>query len=96
MSPREMLAEEFLRPLGLTKYRLAKAIGVPAQRIGETVAGRRSITADTDLQLCRCFGLSSGWRLRGQAVDETALWKDLLPFSGVRCWRRRAFERQPA
>ncbi|CAN1512219.1 VapI Plasmid maintenance system antidote protein [Burkholderiaceae bacterium] len=57
VSPGEMLEEEFLKPLGLTKYRLAKDIGVPAQRIGEIVAGRRSVTADTDLRLCRYFGL---------------------------------------
>ena len=53
VSPGEMLEEEFLKPLGLTKYRLAKDIGVPAQRIGEIVAGKRAVTADTDLRLCR-------------------------------------------
>lgn len=47
VSPGEMLEEEFLKPLGLTKYRLAKDIGVPAQRIGAIVAGKRAITADT-------------------------------------------------
>jgi antitoxin HigA-1 len=67
VSPGEMLEEEFLKPLALTKYRIAKDIGVPAQRIGEIIAGRRSITADTDLRLCRYFGLSDGWFLRGQA-----------------------------
>ena len=67
ISPGEMLAEEFLKPLGMSNYRLAKEIGVPAQRIGEIVAGRRSITADTDLRLCRFFGLSDGWWLRLQA-----------------------------
>lgn len=56
VSPGEMLEEEFLKPLGLSKYRLAKDIGVPAQRIGEIVAGRRAVTADTDLRLCRYFG----------------------------------------
>ena len=72
VSPGEMLQEEFLKPLGLTKYRLAKDIGVPAQRIGEIVAGKRSITADTDLRLCRYFGLSDGWWLRGQVAYDTA------------------------
>jgi antitoxin HigA-1 len=67
VSPGEMLEEEFLKPLALTKYRLAKDIGVPAQRIGEIIAGRRAVTADTDLRLCRYFGLSDGWFLRGQA-----------------------------
>jgi len=66
IGPGEMLMEEFLRPMGISKYRLAKEIGVPAQRIGEIVAGRRAITADTDLRLCRFFGLSDGWWLRGQ------------------------------
>ncbi|MFN5491439.1 MAG: HigA family addiction module antitoxin, partial [Burkholderiales bacterium] len=48
------------------KYRLAKEIGVPAGRISEIVAGRCAITADTDLRLCKYFGLSEGWWLRGQ------------------------------
>lgn len=78
VSPGEMLEEEFLKPLGLTKYRLAKDIGVPAQRIGEIVAGKRAITADTDLRLCRYFGLSDGWWLRGQVVYDTALAKEAL------------------
>ena len=67
VSPGEMLAEEFLKPLEMTNYRLAKEIGVPAQRIGEIIAGRRSITADTDLRLCRFFGLEDGWWLKLQA-----------------------------
>ena len=66
VSPGEMLIEEFLKPMGISQYRLAKDIGVPAQRIGEIIAGRRAITADTDLRLCRYFGLSDGWWLRGQ------------------------------
>ncbi len=73
VSPGEMLEEEFLKPLGLTKYRLAKDIGVPPQRIGDIVAGKRSVTADTDLRLCRYFGLSDGWWLRGQASYDTAM-----------------------
>lgn len=78
VSPGEMLEEEFLKPLGLTKYRLAKDIGVPPQRIGEIVAGRRAITADTDLRLCRYFGLSDGWWLRGQVAYDTAVAKEVL------------------
>ena len=74
----EMLDEEFLKPLGLTKYRLAKDIGVPAQRIGEIVSGKRAVTADTDLRLCRYFGLSDGWWLRGQAAYDTAVAKEAL------------------
>ena len=57
--------------MGITLYRLAKAIGVPAQRISEIVAGRRAITADTDLRLCRYFGLSNGYWLRAQAAHDT-------------------------
>ena len=71
VSPGEMLTEEFLKPLGMSNYRLAKEIGVPAQRIGEIRAGRRAITADTDLRLCRFFGLSDGWWLRLQADYDT-------------------------
>lgn len=71
VTPGELLLEEFLIPMGITKYRLAKEIGVPAQRIGEIVAGRRAITADTDLRLCRFFGLSNGYWLRTQAAYDT-------------------------
>ena len=78
VSPGEMLEEEFLKPLGLTKYRLAKDIGVPSQRIGEIVSGKRSVTANTDLRLCRYFGLSDGWWLRGQAAYDTAIAKETL------------------
>ena len=78
VSPGEMLEEEFLKPLGLTKYRLAKDIGVPPQRIGDIVAGKRSVTADTDLRLCRYFGLIDGWWLRGQASYHTALARETV------------------
>ena len=71
ITPGEILLEEFLKPMGLSQYRLAKEIGVPAQRISEIVAGRRSITADTDLRLCRFFGLSNGYWLRAQAAYDT-------------------------
>jgi len=78
VTPGELLLEEFLIPMGLSKYRLAKEIGVPAQRIGEIVAGKRSITADTDLRLCRFFGLSNGYWLRAQAAYDTELAADAL------------------
>jgi addiction module HigA family antidote len=71
VTPGALLQQEFLQPMGITKYRLAKEIGVPAQRIGEIVAGRRAITADTDLRLCRFFGLSNGYWLRAQAAYDT-------------------------
>lgn len=73
VSPGEMLEEEFLVPLSMTKYRLAKSIGVRAQRIGDIIAGKRAITADTDLRLCRFFGLSDGWWLRLQADHDTRI-----------------------
>ena len=73
-----MLEEEFLKPLGLTNCRLAKDIGVPPQRIGGIVAGKRAITADTDLRLCRHFGLGDGWWLRGQANYDTAIAREAM------------------
>lgn len=73
VSPGELLEEEYLIPLGITKYRLAKEMGVSAQRIGQIVAGKRAITADTDLRLCRFFGLSDGYWLRAQAAYDTEL-----------------------
>lgn len=78
VSPGEMLEEEFLNPLGITKYRLAKEIGVPTQRIGDIVSGKRGITADTDLRLCRFFGMSDGWWLLLQAKYDTEMAKDTL------------------
>jgi antitoxin HigA-1 len=71
ITPGEILSEEFLIPMGLSQYRLAKEIGVPAQRISGIVAGKRAITADTDLRLCRFFGLSNGYWLRAQAAYDT-------------------------
>ncbi len=78
VSPGEMLEEEFLAPLAMTKYRLAKSIGVPAQRIGDIISGKRGISADTDLRLCRFFGLSDGWWLRLQASYDTVIAKRKL------------------
>src|SRR6266581_4510444 len=71
VTPGEILKEEFLRPMEISNYRLAKEIGVPAQRIGDILAGKRAITADTDLRLCRFFGLSNGYWLRAQAAYDT-------------------------
>lgn len=71
VTPGELLLEEFLKPMGLSQYRLAKEIDVPAQRISEIVAGKRAVTADTDLRLCRFLGLSSGYWLRAQAAHDT-------------------------
>ena len=71
ITPGEILLEEFLKPMGLSQYRLAKEVGVPAQRISEIVSGKRAITADTDLRLCKFFGLSNGYWLRAQAAHDT-------------------------
>jgi antitoxin HigA-1 len=73
ITPGELLQEEFLEPLGISQYRLAKAIGVPASRISEIITGQRGITADTDLRLCRVLGLSPGYWLRAQAAHDTEL-----------------------
>ena len=70
VTPGELLWQEFMAPLGLSRYRLAKEIDVPAQRIGDIVNGKRAITADTDLRLCRFFGLSNGYWLRAQSAYE--------------------------
>jgi len=92
VTPGELLAEEFLKPMGLSQYRVAKEIGVPAQRIGDIVAGKRAITADTDLRLCRYLGLSNGYWLRAQAAYDTEVTERKLapelaritPWSGER------------
>ena len=78
VSPGEMLLEEFLKPMELSQYRLAKEIGVSQRRIGEIVTGKRAVTTDTDLRLCRFFGLSDGWWLRLQADYDTSLAKGAL------------------
>ena len=76
--PGEVLLEEFLRPMGISKYRLALAIGVPESRINAVVKRRRAITADTDMRLCRFFGLSEGFWLRMQASHDLKLAKQTL------------------
>lgn len=63
--PGEILLEEFLKPMGISQYALAKAIAVPPRRINEIVHGKRAISADTDLRLCKFFGLTEGYWLRG-------------------------------
>ncbi len=89
VTPGELLREEFLEPMGLSQYRLAKEIGVPPQRIGEIVAGKRAITADTDLRLCRFFGLSNGYWLRAQAAYDTEVAEEVLSqtLKKIKPWR---------
>lgn len=77
-TPGEILNEEFLKPLGLTQYRLAKEIGVPQRRIGEIIAGKRAITTDTGLRLSRFFGLSDGFWERLQIDYDLAIAKEKL------------------
>ena len=90
VTPGELLREEFLKPMGLSQYRLAKEIAVPAQRIGEIVAGKRSITADTDLRLCRFFGLSNGYWLRAQAAYDTEVAEAVLTktLAKIKPWKQ--------
>ena len=78
VTPGELLSEEFLKPMGLSQYRLAKEILVPPQRISEIVAGQRAISADTDLRLCRFFGLSNGYWLRAQTAYDTEVAEEAL------------------
>ena len=65
--PGEVLREEFLGPMGISQYRLAKQIGVAPMRISDICAGKRAITADTAVRLSRAFGTSSGFWLALQA-----------------------------
>jgi addiction module HigA family antidote len=76
--PGEILMEEFLKPLGITQYKLAKDIHVPARRINEIVHGKRSITADTALRLSRYFNLSERFWLNLQARYDLEVEKDKL------------------
>jgi addiction module HigA family antidote len=89
VTPGELLLEEFIKPMGISKYRLAMDIGVAPTRINEIVAGRRAISADTDLRLCRYLGLSKGYWLRAQIAHDIELaerelqsqLEDIIPWS---------------
>lgn len=76
--PGEILLTEFLEPMGITQYRLAKEIGVPQRRIGEIVAGTRGVTADTGLRLSRFFGMSDGFWIGLQADYDQAVTRDAM------------------
>ena len=76
--PGEILLEEYLKPMGISQYRLARDIGVHPRRINEIVLGKRSITADTALRLSRHFGLSERYWLNLQARYDLELEKDRL------------------
>lgn len=75
--PGEILLEEFLRPLGLSQYRLAKSISVPPRRIDELVHGNRAVTADTALRLSRFFGSSERFWLNLQTRYDLEREKEL-------------------
>lgn len=76
--PGEILMEEFLEPMGLSQYRLAKDISVPPRRINEIVHGKRGITADTALRLGRFFGMSPQFWLNPQTRYDLEVVEDLL------------------
>jgi addiction module HigA family antidote len=76
--PGEILAEEYLAPLGVTQHRLAVAIGVPPRRINEIVHGKRRISADTALRLARFFGTSERFWMNLQARHDLEAERDRL------------------
>ncbi len=76
--PGEILMEEFLKPMGISQYKLAKDISVPARRINEIVQGKRSITPDTALRLSLYFGLSERFWINLQARYDIEIEKDRL------------------
>ena len=76
--PGEILLEEFLKPMAISQYRLAKDINVPARRINEIVHGKRSITADTALRLGRYFGMSAQFWLNLQSRYDLEITADAL------------------
>ena len=76
--PGEILFEDFLKPMGITQYRLAKEIGVPQRRIGEIVAGKRAITVDTGLRLARYFAMNDNFWVGLQIDYDTAIAKIAL------------------
>jgi addiction module HigA family antidote len=78
LHPGEILLKEFLEPMGITQYRLAKDISVPPRRINEIVHGKRSVTADTALRLARYFGTSEKFWMNLQTRYDMELQKDIL------------------
>lgn len=90
-TPGEILLKEFLEPMGITQYRVAKEIGVPQRRIGEIVAGKRSVTADTGLRLARFFGTSEGFWTGLQDDHDRAMTKATLAktLAQIKPWSKR-------
>ena len=87
-TPGEILLHDFLEPMGITQYRLAKEIGVPQRRVGEIVAGRRSITADTALRLAAFFGTDAQSWINLQSHYDTEMARDAMEetLSRIRRW----------
>lgn len=90
-TPGEILLEEFLKPMGITQYRLAKEIGVSQRRIGEIVTGKRGVSADTGLRLSRFFGTSEGFWTGLQDDHDRAVAKDALDgaLETITPWKHR-------
>ena len=85
--PGGILLEEFLQPLGISQYRLAKATSVPPRRINEMVHGQRAITADTALRLSRFFGTTDRYWLNLQARYDLEMWRRTSWASG---WKKKS------
>jgi len=77
-TPGEILLEEFLKPMGISAYRLAKEIGVSQVRVGQIISGKRAVTVDTGLRLSRYFGLNDGFWTGLQLDHDAAVAKDAL------------------
>ncbi|MBZ0087537.1 MAG: HigA family addiction module antidote protein [Thermomonas sp.] len=90
--PGSILMHEFLEPMGITQYRLAKSIGVPQRRIGEIVAGTRAITVDTGLRLSRFFGTSDEFWTGLQLDFDAAMAKDAIGdvLASIQPWQAAA------
>ena len=96
--PGEILLEEFLKPMGITQYRLAKELGVPQRRIGEIVAGVRGVTADTGLRLSRFFAMSDAFWIGLQLDYDAAMTKDRLAdtLAKIQPWSANGEAAQPS
>lgn len=97
-TPGEILIHEFLEPMGITQYRLAKEIGVPQRRIGEIVAGRRAITADTALRLAAFFGTDPQSWLNLQSHYDTEKAREVMEeiLGRIRRWDELVTTHEPS
>lgn len=88
--PGAILLEEFLKPMEISQYRLAKEIGIPATRIGDIVAGKRTVTADTGLRLSRFFDTSEAFWTGLQDDYDRAMTKDRIDqdLKAIEPWKR--------